>query len=1089
MTRVWAVSETALRDQQKFKFSSLLEDRLVVSLLNFSTSAASSGAVTIHTKHPLIPTMTDDNETLRQDIADYLQQQFEAFQLTEDTSNNVTPAVAWNKAASILKHVQILALNNGISQQALTGVNEDDETTLSSLITPFLLLFVDASMASAVDDDVVSSRVFGLTSAVACSLVVNGNKSLQAVQEVLERAKEWSEVLLDRIRTSACVLMASLATQLGGLLRQLTKQSDNDAQVEDILTLLQSMERTLLFRLTDKTQGVRQAAIRATGELLAASSQHKPSTANEAAKEDKGDSDEEEDSDDDDEEEEDDDDDEEEESNTNQALEGLLWSMWHDPSIANRIEAIDAVPISLETVDHIVARIRDVKEKVRIAALDVLRTKVEPRVHMAEEHFCDVIQHGLTERCEATKAATLKLVCTKWMKVAKFDPVELLRLMGATANDQECEKAMKAVLTTIRSGDHSPMQELSDPEIRSIVANIDKCMIHLKDADVVFDEHQLFYTRMVCSSAKESSDMTYAQKEDLINKAAPDIPTLCDLFQKHLAQLKENIREENEEGEDQECFVCLQLLQLAKIAGLQEEGSRRHFAGVLAKALSNIGTPDDLVEESVEALRAAYDDNEMEFFNAISVVIAALTAGQDEDFVMDEEKIAATNLRVLFIFSAVLEHATSDLSSHDLLDNMVKIILSAVSSTKKSIREVGISCFGKVGLFSKEETILNEFKPILLQIMSNAKEALQCRGQALLALADWSLLFADILERCEDDDGTSISLLDCIQDMMQHSNDSIIALSSEVAAKLLFTGRVSSTQLMGRLLTIFLDPNRQKESDSDEMEADEKAVGSQLRLQQLLSLFFPAFCFKSKESRKLLLDSINPAMKVAAGISKTKKRPLVFPLIKIVDYVASVVEQSAPEAIENEQRDGVEDLNVVVSLQVARFLVKQEEKLSVTQRRALCKYLGAQHIDLSKENKSSLLKLKGYVEDLTFVADTSSAKSLRPLADLLEDVQGEIEDVEEAEVGPNTTVNTVTEENSNVENEISDDETVTEHSENDHDDASSGESTVEDLIMDSLASLSKENTSRRSTSKTVLKVRRSSAQSSVSVLESLGSFN
>ncbi|KAL3924237.1 MAG: hypothetical protein SGILL_001167 [Bacillariaceae sp.] len=1037
--------------------------------------------------------MTVDRDTLEQDVAEYLQQQFEAFQLAEEQqhgSNNSNGKIAWSKAASILKHIQVMALNAGIAQSELTGNVEDEDEdsttcTLSSFISPLLLRFVDASMAVEVDDDAVTTRVFDLVSALACSLAISGDKILVVVESVLERTEEWSEVLIDRIRSQACVLMMSLSTQLGGLLRRHLKKNKGehgDGFTTKISALFESMEGALMNRLTDKIQSVRHAAIQSVGGLLAASSciQPKKTASTKKAREESENSDKE----DSDSDEEEDEADEEEENSP--ALDGLLWSMWHDPSIANRIEAIEAVPITVDTVDHIVARIHDVKEKVRLAALDALCAKVDPRVHMTEEHFCDIIQNGLTERCEATKAATLKLMCTKWMKVAKFDPVELLRLMSATVNDQESEKALKVILQTVRSGDHSPMQELSDPEIRSFCASMEKSMIQLKDANVVFDEYQLFYTRVACSTAKESTDMTYTQKEELLAKAAPDIPTLCDLFQRHLQTFMESVQEEDEESQDQECFVCLQLLQLAKVAGLQEEGSRRHFAGVLAKVLSNIETPEDLIEESVEALRAAYEDDENEFFNAISVVLAGLTAEQDGDFVMDDEKIADTNLRVLFIFSVILENATSALSSHELLDNMVKIILSAVSSSTKSIREVGISCFGKVGLFSKEETVLKEFKPILLKIMSNDKEALQCRGQALLALADWSLLYSDILKTDESDE--AVNLLDSVHKMMQNRNDSIVAISAEVAAKLLFTGRVSDTRLLGRLLTCFLDPNRQKESRNDDGEGDDKAVGSQLRLQQLLSIFFPAFCYKSKESRQFLLNSIKPALEVAAGISKTAKRPLLFPLIKIVDYVCSVVEQTAPEMKENEEEDNqgnILDVTVSSSLQVAQFLVKQEEKLSVTQRRTLCKFLGAQDIDISQDDKKSLLKLKGYMSDLEFVADASSAKSLKPLNELLQHVDGEVDDEDEEESVPNE--NTVDAEEVSETNNVSDDETVTEQSD-EEEEASVDESTGDVSVMDSLAALatSKENARNSVSSKRSTRTRRSSGQSSASILESLG---
>jgi condensin complex subunit 3 len=438
----------------------------------------------------------------------------------------------------------------------------------------------------------------------------------------------------------------------------------------------------------------------------------------------------------------------------------------------------------------------------------------------------------------------------------------------------------------------------------------------------------------------------------------------------------------------------------------------------------------------------------------------------------------------------VLENAVSSLSSHDLFDNMVKIILSAVTSSNRPIREVGISCFGKLGLFSDESTVLNEFKPILLKIVANDREALQCRGQALLALADWTLLYKDVLTPYQDNDGQSLTLLEFVHDMTQHANKSIASIAAEVAAKLLFSGRVSDHDLVGRLLACFLDPNRQKDTEEEDTDDASTEVGSPLRLQQLLSLFFPALCLKSDESRRLLLDSIGSAMKIAVSLPKTKKRPLVFPLVKLAEYVCSIITQSHIAAKENADSGEELDTDEVFfagSLQVARFLVKHEGDLSVTQRRSLFKFLGGQNFEISSIDKISLSKFKGYVNDLSFISDSSSVKSLGPLIELLRDVEGGLDDDDDegSEDGPAAA----------TVDASSDDETVTEHSsenEGDGDAETAGESTVDDVLMDTLAALtmkSKENPARRSSGKIFHRNRRSSSQSNISVLESLGSPN
>ena len=92
----------------------------------------------------------------------------------------------------------------------------------------------------------------------------------------------------------------------------------------------------------------------------------------------------------------------------------------------------------------------------------------------------------------------------------------------------------------------------------------------------------------------------------------------------------------------------LVLLQLAKIAGLQEEGSRRHFSNVMNATLADPETPEELVEECVEALRATFE-NDIDFFDAISIILANLTSTEDSDDGKD-------HARILFIFSVVLEN-------------------------------------------------------------------------------------------------------------------------------------------------------------------------------------------------------------------------------------------------------------------------------------------------------------------------------------------------------------------------------------------------------------------------------------------------
>jgi len=1010
--------------------------------------------------------------SVEESINIYIQEQFESFQLDGDSGLGSCSGVATSRrmAASIQKHVKILVLNNGIT-------NSSD--VFLKYLTPLLTKYIDVALTTEINPENKDTveRVLNLVVAVTLSFGFS-SKDKYGLETILDRIGLFSNCPVEKIRGQACVLLGCFACHI-----EFVKD-----EVDWKKYCLAMIETLLLPRLTDKSQLVRQRAIQGSGMLL-------ESTKSSCQQSDDN------------------------STSTPAILEPLLWSMWHDPSVANRIEAIRAVPIvSAKILHHVITRIRDVKEKVRVAAVEKLQEVSVSFFNniMTEDHICEIVKFGLTERCEVTKCATTELICCKFMKGAKFCPVELMRLMGATTHEDEAEKALRVVLKTARSTNTNRsiiLKDLSDPEIRSFDENVNLRMVRL-DKDAIFDEYQIFYTRVACSTAKESSNLTFSQKEDLMARTTPDIPTLCDLFQKHLQRLVESIQEEDQESEDQECFVCLELLRLVKVSDLQEEGSRRFFANVMTNILANLETPDELVEECVEALRTTYED-EFDFFNAISMITIEInntaTTSSLVDCSLGDEKESKCILRVLLLFSIVLENAPTSLSNHDLFDGMTKIILSSVLAPKvRETSELSIGALGKLGLFSDESTILSEFKPILLNVAANKDVPLECRGQALLSLCDWALLFPDILKphHCDSTlEEENLCLVSILQQILEHKNSPMVFLASEIATKLLFSVQIwgnsmtckaneMQSKLLAALLASFLDPNSNPQGNIDE-DVNVKDIGSPIRLQQLLSLFFPAFCLKSDGCRNVLLSSIEKALEAAMlispGTSKANKRSLVFPLVKVVEYVCCVVVDSeaaskgaaVDETLDNNNtstiinKESLSLVALVASLNISRFLVKNEAKLPVTQLRSLCKFLGAQgrEIQVDDDNeKVKIRKLKNYMEELTFL-ETSSKKALRPLIELLSSVE-RYKDNNDDNKG-------------DFVDALSDDETLSESSYNKEKDLESiGGTTIEDeAMMNSISRLSllnKENPpSFVKTSRT--KFRRSSNQSSISVLESIGS--
>lgn len=261
---------------------------------------------------------------------------FESHQRTSSDSKRVTPVAA--RVAQIDQKIAELLLNDAVVSLSLTS-DSNDSTLLQEQVATKLLHFVDCAVATEMTSDSTESIdcVLELAAAVAVSQ--------QATQTLLDRADTYSSVILERVRATACRLV--------GFLAQYSTSDD----------FLEVAVATLLPRFTDKSQAVRKAAIAASGHFYADSSDEAVQT-----------------------------------EATIDLLEALLYSVQHDPSVSNRVEAVNSLAVGPETIPYIVARVRDVKPKVRLAALQVLREKVNVTTQLEPYQCAELMRSGLTDR-------------------------------------------------------------------------------------------------------------------------------------------------------------------------------------------------------------------------------------------------------------------------------------------------------------------------------------------------------------------------------------------------------------------------------------------------------------------------------------------------------------------------------------------------------------------------------------------------------------------------------------------------------------------------------------------------------------------
>ena len=545
------------------------------------------------------------------------------------------------------------------------------------------------------------------------------------------------------------------------------------------------------------------------------------------------------------------------------------------------------------------------------------------------------------------------LLSTRWIKTAKYDPLVLLAHLKPSFYEQECEK----VISTLLQVSVDSLKDLSDAEVRAFRQGMNT----QPNMDVLQPEHILL-SRLQCQHEKSPS-----KKSDMLQKIVPDIPMLCDAIHNCLA---DGIVENNQH--ETSIFCCNQLFKLVQIMDLQEEGSRRHFRAFCREILASATTSDDVLEEAIKAMSRAHDRQE-DYLNSVAEILEPMT----------------DPLRSVSIVTLVLENTSPRMAGHSALKGFVERVVPAVTNSDPLVREAGVGCVGRLALLSEESLVVTEFKPILLEIVANEQEKMEIRAQAMLAMSDLAMLFDTSILASMHLLGKDVNLVECVRDMLANENPAVVAIAAEIATKLLFSGKVQDTELVAALLVVFFNKSYE---DYDE-DGDVHEVGSVYRMQQLLSIFFPAFTMKGFK----LVPAIGPMLD-AAATKKRGRKP--FPIAKMIEFVYSTAELGADETVKDKNKvvsethevEGIPKTNNALSvcLEISNFLIHSSDNLSTTNLRTLCKLLGGADVELDDSCTHDLIQLKEKVNELSMIiTDEAALESLETMVELLEDVQEE----------------------------------------------------------------------------------------------------
>ncbi len=591
-------------------------------------------------------------------------------------------------------------------------------------------------------------------------------------------------------------------------------------------------------------------------------------------------------------------------------------------------------------------------------------------------------------RCQETKAETEKVVCLSWMKLVKYDCLQLFKHLSVIDHDKECEIVATILFHACNSDD--ALATLGDAEAREFRDAVQNSVVSLVDVanEKSLSAESLFMSVSACKLASSQKD-----KEATLEKILPEISILCQTLEKLAGDLINAIEADNSESQDFLVFMCEQLMKLAVLSHL-EEGSRRIFVTALRRLLSSLLTPDDLITEAVKTLHTV-SLNDSEFLDHTMAVIHQLDMlSQDQ-----EDILVSYKLRTMSILCSFFETVNPSSSLDSSLNEISEYILPALSQPNRLLREAAINCLGRFGLFASKDQVEGNYLLLLTGVCRDVEEVEEVRAQALLSIADWSFVYGV----CDD---TALVITDFLE-RPEHPK-SLSYIAAEIATKLLLSGKVDNAAWLGNLLSTFFDP--QTEKDFDEFD-DVTQVGNPIRVHQILTIFFPAYACMHVNKYENLFDGVGLALQRVQDLRDQRKKASkrgtsrktsagTFPYTKLLDYVVNIMEDAWSHANSSEQegtdKEGNEegsqqrDFVLRAALEVASYLEKNLCDLGVTIIRTLCKWLSSQELDISSCATKSLSKLKTCVDGIEMaLSDSTAEKYLAPLVTRLSQVPAE----------------------------------------------------------------------------------------------------
>ncbi|XP_056621018.1 condensin complex subunit 3 isoform X2 [Triplophysa dalaica] len=384
-----------------------------------------------------------------------------------------------------------------------------------------------------------------VTKFAACFETPVNEEAEEEDEEEEEDENEFLNFLFNFLLESHCANSHAVRFRVCQLVNKLLGSLSENAQIDD--DLCDRIHEAMLVRVTDKYPNVRIQAALAMARLQDPNNPDCPT------------------------------------------IKAYMLLLENDSNPEVRRAVLSCIAPSAVTLSKIYKRTRDVKEKVRKLAYQVLAEKVHIRALSIAQRV-SLLHEGLNDSADSVKEVVKTHLLPAWLRLLQGDVLQMLHKLDVENCAETAVTTLHAIFSMVTSSD----------ELLQNAAGLDERK--LIPVDSLTCENVLYW-RALCEFVKSKGD----EGEEILEQILPEAAIFAEYlysFLKSITQLSEEQRADMTQLEvvmTQE-FVGQQLILLVGCLDTSEEGGRKRMVAVLKEILVLPNTPTSLIGLLVEKL-------------------------------------------------------------------------------------------------------------------------------------------------------------------------------------------------------------------------------------------------------------------------------------------------------------------------------------------------------------------------------------------------------------------------------------------------------------------------------------------------------